>query len=213
MSLIVSAKGSGGLPPVSEGNHVGICIGLYDIGVHYNERFEKSSPKVVISWELPEEMASGGPRIVNKTYTASLSEKSALRQDLESWRGRAFTTEELEAFYLANILGKPCMLQIIHNTKGENTYANIKAVTSLHKSIPVPPPVNEPKSFDLDDSDWLWRLDHGELPEWVVKRVKESETYQERMQQGAGSRKTAEEGDGEVELGELVARPEDDQPF
>ena len=47
MSLIVSAKGSGGLPPVSEGNHVGICIGLYDIGVHYNERFEKSSPKAV----------------------------------------------------------------------------------------------------------------------------------------------------------------------
>ena len=101
------------------------------------------------------------------------------------------------------------MLQIIHNTKGENTYANIKAVTSLHKSIPVPPPVNEPKSFDLDDSDWLWQLDHGELPEWVVKRVKESETYQERMEQGATE---GAEGDA-VELGELVARPEDDQPF
>ena len=74
----------------------------------------------------------------------------------------------------------------------------------------MPPPVNEPKSFDLDDSDWLWQLDHGELPEWVVKRVKESETYQERMQQGAAA---AAEAEGEVELEELVARPEDDQPF
>ena len=35
---------------------------------------------------------------VMMTYTASIHEKSKLRQHLKSWRGRDFTPEELKAF-------------------------------------------------------------------------------------------------------------------
>ena len=43
-------------------------------------------------------MPDGKPFLVRRRYTASLHEKSALRKDLESWRGRAFTNVELDGF-------------------------------------------------------------------------------------------------------------------
>lgn len=188
MSLKVSRNGGASIEPVPEGSYIAICVGVYDIGVQKTEyKGEvKESPKLAIIWELPEEVIQGGshegePRLISKMYTASLGDRSNLKADLESWRGRAFTDEEMEGFDLVNILGKACMVQIIHSQNNGRTYANIKAVTPVYKGVPTPQPTNELKAFDLDSESWLWELDHGNLPEWIVKKVKESETYKNRM--------------------------------
>lgn len=188
MSLKVSRNGGASIEPVPEGSYIAICVGVYDIGVQKTEyKGEvKESPKLAIIWELPEEVIQGGshegePRLISKMYTASLGDRSNLKADLESWRGRAFTDEEMEGFDLVNILGKACMVQIIHSQNNGRTYANIKAVTPVYKGVTVPQPANELKAFDLDSESWLWELDHGGLPEWIVKKVKESETYKNRM--------------------------------
>lgn len=189
MSLKVSRNGGASIEPIPEGSQIGICVGLYDIGAQRDERYDKVNRKVIVTWELPEVTMQGGehggePRLISKTYTASLSDRAVLRADLESWRGRAFTEEELDEFDLVNILGKPCMLQIIHNSaNGGKTYANIKSVTQLYKGIPVPEPFTPLKAFDMDSDSWRWDLDHGGLPEWVVNRVKESETYKDSLHQ------------------------------
>jgi hypothetical protein len=38
--------------PVPEGLHEAICYGLYDLGTQRSEEFKKSSPKLLIQWEL-----------------------------------------------------------------------------------------------------------------------------------------------------------------
>ena len=71
-------------------------------------------------------MSDGRPFAISKRYTLSTHTKSTLRKDLESWRGRAFTPEEEEAFDVANVCGAYCLLNVTHNQGGDgNTYANV----------------------------------------------------------------------------------------
>lgn len=65
--------------------------------------------KIRIFWEIiGETIEINGeqmPRLVSKEFTLSLNEKSKLRQALQSWRGKAFTAEELQGFDLRKVLG------------------------------------------------------------------------------------------------------------
>ena len=72
-------------------------------------------------------------------YTLSLHENAALRRDLQSWRGRAFTETELAGFDLKTVLGVPCMITLVHSPDGK--YANIQAVAGLPKGMEAPPQV------------------------------------------------------------------------
>ena len=184
MSLIVKENENVGFEIIPEGTFIATCVGLYDIGAQYSERYDKSTEKIVIAWELPEVTYENGagevlPRIISNTYTSSLGEKANLRRDLEAWRGRAFTKEELAGFDLRNILGKPCMVQVVHSKNGEKTYANIKAIMKMHASMPVPEIASELLCFDLDDEGWEMQME--KLPEWIQNKVKESMTYKEKM--------------------------------
>ena len=133
------------------GTHVARCIKVIDIGTQKGEY--KGAPtfkrQCIISFELPTElMDDGKPFIVSRFYTASLSERSNLRHHLEMWRGRAFTKEELLGFDSSNILGKPCMLTIMHTEKGK---ARIESITSLPKGMQCPPQFNKSVIFSLDE--------------------------------------------------------------
>src|SRR5208337_1405024 len=70
-----------------------------------------------------------------KRYTLSLHEKAALRKDLESWRGRTFTEEELKGFDVENVLDVPCLLNVIHNGTSGTVYANVSGIMKLPKSM------------------------------------------------------------------------------
>ena len=86
--------------------------------------------KVEIWWQLEERNPETGTRFtVRKRYTNSLHEKAALRKDLEMWRGRKFTQEELRGFDLEKLLGVPCQLQTVHKTTDDGkTFCNVGAV-------------------------------------------------------------------------------------
>ena len=140
MGLTAKDKGNGkDFEPIPEGMHHAICYGLYDLGTQYNERFGKSAHKVLIQWELPNQRIEiekdnetlDLPRATSKIYTLSLHEKSNLKKDLASWRGKSFTPEELEGFDLRAILGINCTLQIIHNKKDGNTYSNVATIVPI----------------------------------------------------------------------------------
>jgi hypothetical protein len=87
---------------------------------------------------------------VSKFYTNSLHEKAGLRKDLENWRSRAFTPEELGKFDLNQIVGKACMLSIVHNEKGK---AKVQAVSALPKGTTCPPAFNKPVIFWIEEYD------------------------------------------------------------
>jgi len=176
MGIIASDKGGGDFKPVPAGTHVGICVLVADLGIQAGGKF-KPTRKVYLRWELPGEQIKwtdrdgrehSGPMVIGKQYTLSLSEKANLRADLESWRGRMFTEQELKGFDLVNVLGKPCMIGVTHNTVGTKTYANISAVMGLPKGTPVPAMHNQPVSYSPDEHN---QAVFDSLPQWIQEAI------------------------------------------
>ena len=176
MSII--AKATSNRVPVSEGAHIAICVSVIDLGMQTVQwqGTIKEQHKVMLTWEIPDEtiLVDGEerPRVISKEYTLSLNEKAKLREHLEAWRGKKFSDDELDGFDLQNVLGKPCLLQVLHNDRG---YANISAVMSVPKGTTVAPSNTETTCFDLSDPGWLTIMDR--LPEWIKDKIKQSTTY------------------------------------
>jgi len=207
MSLTVSESGGAGFDPVPAGTYPAVCYEMVDLGEQFSERFQNSSRQVLIGWQIPSETITidgeEKPRVVSKQYTLSLNTKARLRSDLVSWRGRDFTDQELKGFDLKNIVGKPCMVSVIHKDSNGKTYANVSGVLALPKGMPKPA-VSSPDDiiiFDLD-ADPLEKI--NELPQWIADRIRRSSTYEERLYA---------EGAAPVEFNEEPLEDESDLPF
>lgn len=136
-----------------------VCNDIWDIGFQktvFNDE-EKIQHKIIIQWEVTEKIPSGeyeGKRFaISKRYTLSLHKKSTLRAHLEAWRGKAFTDEELKGFDIEKLIGVNCMVSVIHNESGANTYANVSGVSKLMKGLTPIKPENERKI-----PDWVKKL-------------------------------------------------------
>lgn len=154
MALVATEKGGGEFEMTPEGTYVGRCYKIIDLGTQTTtgQYGTKEQHKVMISWELLDDevkMDDGRPFSATQWYTVSLHEKSKLRSDLEAWRGKKFTKEELEGFNLANVLGSYCMIQVVHSEDGK--YANVNAIMSFKGEKPKP--VNPDVVFDIDEPD------------------------------------------------------------
>lgn len=169
-------------PPVEPGMHPGICVGLYDIGTHVDQVFNKKKRKYVIEFELPAadpktlEDGSVVPRTLSTTVTASMHPKGMLRPLLEGWRGKTFTEEEANSYDISKILGKPAQLNVVHDSKNGKTYANIKTVNPAPKGSNLTPKIT-PATWSVTRLDDASELEQVDIPEWVKKRVAESEEY------------------------------------
>lgn len=182
MSLTVSESGAKEFPILPEGSYAAICNMLIDLGMQYNEAYKNSSRKVLIGWELPEERieinGESVPRTINQRYTASLNEKSILRRDLAAWRGRDFNAAELEEFNLRNIVGAPCLLQVIHREYNGKKYANVASIMSLPKGMTKPQSFEPPLVYDIDEDD-PEMVD--KFPAWIKETIQKSESFQARI--------------------------------
>ena len=187
MPLTAREKTGAEIEPIPAGVYVAVCYGLIDLGTHHNPVFGNEAHKCLVQWEVPDvrgEFERDGekvnlPRAISKRYTVSLSEKANLRKDLESWRGRKFTAQELSGFDLKAILGAACQLQIVHETNKEGkTFAGIAAIMALPKGTPRPKPENPPAFFSFEEAGEKPVLPPG-LPEWVQKIVMESRKWRE----------------------------------
>jgi hypothetical protein len=201
--------------------YLAVCYGLIDLGTHPNPMFGNEAHKVLVQWEVPEvrgEFERDGkpvnlPRAISKRYTLSLSDKANLRKDLESWRGRKFTTQELGGFDLKAILGTACQLQVTHDTNKEGrTYAGIAAIMALPRGMKAPKPENPLAFFSLEEAGEKPELP-PDLPEWVSKIVMESREWKEAAARKAGAAPAA--GGIEEAAGERAqaAAEEDNLPF
>ena len=180
MGLIAKDKGGTDFQPIPEDLHLAVCYGIWDIGTQYQEKWDKTSHKVIIVWELPDcrgEFERDGkrvdlPRAISKTYTHSLHEKSALRKDLESWRGKKFSEEELKGFDLKKLLGAACQIQVLHNKIGDKIFTNIATITKAPSGA-KPYPENPPTFFSFEDGGDIPTT----TPKWIADKIKASEEY------------------------------------
>ena len=186
--MIIAKQTSSGsdfkLPPA--GSFLARLYRIIDIGTQTTEWMgkKKMQRKIIAMFELhgedndgqPLQTAEGKPLIVSKRYTLSLDEKATLRKDLEAWRGKAFTQEELDGFNLEVLLGKCCMVSITHSTYDGKEYANIAGISQVPaalKKLGEPVGVNELMIFTLDpfDQDKFNKLSEG--MQGVIKKSAE----------------------------------------
>lgn len=187
MAITVSEKTG---PQVPAGTHIGTCYRIVDLGTQPDSGFGEKE-KLVLFFELPHERITVDgqemPMGISKFYTKSLGKRSTLRKDLEAWRGRPFTSEELARFDMAAILGKSCQLQVIDD-EGKS---KISAIVGLPKGTTAPPPFNPLVEYSVSQGkDAVYQ----KLPEWVRKMAdacaewnQSTETPKQPVQSAGGS--------------------------
>jgi hypothetical protein len=104
--------------------------------------------------------------------------RSTLIKMLEAWRGRSFTKEEQQSFEIKNVLGAPCMLNVIHKETDTGTFANVDSVAPLPSRLRKDMP-------DQINSSVYFEVAHGKnqvfksLPEWLREYISKSEEFEE----------------------------------
>ncbi len=145
MALMASAGPEAqSFTPAPVGVHQAVCVDIEDLGKieskFLDERTGKNKiqHKVKVYWQIEELRDDGKRFVLSKRYTLSLHEKAALRHDLEAWRGRAFTEDELQGFDVESVLGANCLLNVQHRLSDDKTrtYANVVSIMPLVKGMP-----------------------------------------------------------------------------
>ena len=162
------AESSGDFERCPPGMHLARCYSIIDLGTQKTEYMGavKFLRKVRFNWEIhgtdddnkPILMKDNRPFSVNKDYTLSWGDKANLRLDLQSWRGKPFSQEEMRRFDLKNVLGVWCMLNVFERPAktGDKIYTNVDSVSpvpSIIKKNGFPNPHNETVIFNLKEFD------------------------------------------------------------
>lgn len=127
--LVAETSGTYELAPV--GVYSAVCVRLINMGMQETSYGVKH--QVHLAFEIDEKMGDDRPFLMMQNYTMSLNEKARLRLDLQAWRGRTFSPEELKGFDLKSVLGKPLQVSVVHSADGQ--YANIGSMMPLGRGM------------------------------------------------------------------------------
>ena len=139
MAIVATGGDSKAFAPAPAGLHQGVCVDVVDMGileVTFGGKTKKQH-KVRLVWQIDEMRDDGKRFILQKRYTLSLHEKANLRKELESWRGRRFTDDELKGFDLEKLIGVNAFINVVHAENQGNTYANVASLVPLKKGMPA----------------------------------------------------------------------------
>lgn len=177
-----ATNGGGEFDVPDAGSHPAVLVALIDLGTHEDEYQGQTRTvrKVFLAWELVGEPkpGGGGNFVVGRDYNLSFGQKAKLRETVEKWRGKAFS--EGEDFDLSALLGKSCLVTLVHKTSQNSgkTYAKIDGVTALPKGMKAAPPTVGPVQWSVDsggpipDEPWLPYV-YGEPLKQVIERSAE----------------------------------------
>lgn len=231
MSLTLGDAPKGSVSePAPEGTHLAICYSVIDLGTQTKttQKGVRTNREIRIGWELCEEKkvfkkdGEPEPFVVNCSYAFFTSPNSNLMQDLQAWREKDFTEEELKTFEIKNLISKPCLLQVFHKVAANGkTYANVKQVMGVPKAMKplVPKMHNKPEYYEVD-------MGRGatfqSLPDFLQKIIEKSAEFQPvkpEEESQAPAEETNPDREPPVDLEEVLGpktpvEPEkDDLPF
>lgn len=172
---------------IPSGSYPARCISMIDIGtIPYEWQGEKKSRTVIrLKFELPtltkvfSPDKGEQPYVIERQFTKSLHEKSALLPFLNNWRGKALTPDDCQSFDLSKLLEAECMLSIVHNSVGDKTYANIGGISTLPKGLECPSQFNHSFIWDYNDNFNADAItsDNDFIPSWLQETVKSSSEW------------------------------------
>ena len=159
-----------------EGAFLARCYQIVDLGTTMQTgQFPGKKRKVQFIFELPTEthvFEEGGdekPFYARSIYNLIMNEKAVLRRDIESWAGKKMSNEIAGNFDIFTLLGKPCMVNLTHVTKGDMTYANIIGISPVPKGLVCPPSFNTPLCYNTEEHD---DAIFAQLPEFIQDKIK-----------------------------------------
>jgi hypothetical protein len=166
------------------GSQPAVLIGLIDLGTQVQKGYQGAADEDVHQVYLVFELTGAPMSGMKRNHTIgwcgrlSMHEKSKLRKLIEGWRGQKFG--EGEEFDPNVLVGKPCMLNVVHETsKGSgNTYAKIDSISKIPKGMPTPKATLPTVVFEIGgatpipDAEHLPYIFGTPVPE-VVRRSRE----------------------------------------
>ena len=195
-SVVATSSGGKEFTPHPEGQFVGVCVDVINLG-EKAEEFEGKmknylTPKVALVWRTEEKREDGHYFEVAREFTLSTSPKGNLRPFLTAWRGKSFSDAEAKRFDVSVLAGAPAVLTIEHRTSSTGRdHANVIGISRPMKGTEIP---------DVSPSSYV-------RGDWWEKRKKE---YAEGAAKWKADRAAAGHEEPEpIEPGEA----EDDLPF
>lgn len=183
-AMIKAAQNDGASSIAPSGTHVARCYQIIHIGT-IADSFQgepRMVNKVRIVFELPDCLTvfnqdkGEQPYSIGQDFTVSMHEKSGLRKFVQTWLGKSMTDREANDFDISTLLGRDCMLTVMHKESNQGkVFANIQGISSLMKGLVCPEPINEPFLLDYDQPDFESKLET--LPEWLRAKVMSSKEY------------------------------------
>lgn len=156
MALKTAKGGNRPLTPI--GNHVARLAQVIDLGTQDDPKYGPKH-KVRFTWELSEEFKDFGkgeqePFLISRVMVFAFTPKSNLKKVIEGMKGAALSDDETDHLdtVLRDLIGAPCMVNVIHVKVADATYANVENIapvpTKLRKD--VPPLVNDGIFFEIE---------------------------------------------------------------
>lgn len=166
---------------VPQGAHIARCISFIHIGTN-PEQFpdgQKDMNKIRLTFEIPGEMRKFGdtekPMVISQEYTLSMFSKAGLRKLVEGILGVALLDQEADSFDVESIVGKACIIQVVHKTaKSGSKYTIISGAMSLMKGQEAPRQFNPSKI--LSYSNWDKELFEVQ-PKFIKEKIMSSKEY------------------------------------
>lgn len=184
MGLLAKKKNMPETPPMEAGTYPAVCIGIVDLGMQNNPKYNKAEDKVSLTFEMPDETIERGngpePRWLSKKYTKSLGDKSNLLRDLKAWLGAAAV--DTDSFDIRELLGKACLVSVskVENKNTGRVYNAIERMVALPKGMPEPQAKSEMFLFNMDDPATWDTLQ--KIPNFLREEVERSTSWAERQE-------------------------------
>lgn len=175
-------------PQVEAGSYIARCYQFIHIGTSRYEYMgqEKITNKIRYGFELPNELKvfkegeQAKPIAIAAEFNLTMFEKGKLRPTIDGWLGKKLSDMEADSFDVETMVGKPCMLNVIHNDKG---YAEVASISPLPKGVECPPQINKSQVLNYSNFD---RELFEKLPEFIRKRIENSDEYRRMLAGGEG---------------------------
>ena len=206
MATIAPKPQSVSFTPAPAGTHVARVFKFMNLGTRYQEYKgeKKAYPDTLVNFslELPnelnkftyldketnEEVEVEKPFAISREFTLSMGKKSNLRPFVEGIIGVALTDEEAYNFDLEQLVGKVCLVTVVHKKSqdGERTFANIASTSPLVKGMEEPTPVNDTV---IQDVNVMSKEEIEALPDWLRDKMVISDEYKDRFDPSEAERK------------------------
>lgn len=145
-----------------------MCVNVFYYRSSYNGNpFDACA----LLWELSAKKVSGSAFYVVREFSFLMSPRkpTKLQMLLASWRGRAFTPEEIGRFDLDNVVGKGCRLTLAESPSPIDGRMRVEVV-----AVAPPPSGSKPMQTTIG---------RDFVPEWIAVKLRNQPTAAEHRPQ------------------------------